>query len=270
MGAELGRVLRDAHHEVLWCPSGRSSDTHARAELAGLVPVDDLSAMSARCDVVISVVPPHAALEVSQNVAAAGFRGLYVDANAISPARAQEVAAVVERAGATFVDGGIVGPPPTTEGRTWLHLSGPKASEVAALFGSGRLATEVVSASIGDASAVKVAFAAWTKASTALRTAVLAYARTAGVAEQLEAQWERIQPGFWEEGRKRAVSVTAKAWRFEGEMLEITAAFDAQGIPPGFHRAAAELYASLAHLKHEDEVDVDAVVTSIVDASSTP
>lgn len=269
MGAEVGRVLRDVGHQVLWCTAGRSDESRERAEDAGLDPVDDLVALVQRSEVVISVVPPHAALDVARSVAEAGFGGLYVDANAISPTRAREIAAFVIGAGASFVDGGIVGPPPTGEGRTWLHLSGPRAHDVAALFGTGHLATEVVSDEIGDASAVKVAFAAWTKGSTALRTAVLAYARTAGIESALEEQWERLQPGFWEEGRQRAVSVTAKAWRFDGEMREIADAFDASGVPSGFHRTAANVYRSMGSLRNVDGVDVDAVVAAIVDEEPT-
>lgn len=269
MGAELGRVLRDAGHQVLWCTSHRSLDSRARAEDAGLEPVDDLAVLVERSGVVISVVPPHAALDVARSVAEAGFDGLYVDANAISPTRAHEIAAVVVGAGATFVDGGIVGPPPKDDGRTWLHLSGPRANHVAALFGTGRLVTEVVSDAIGDASAVKVAFAAWTKGSTALRTAVLAYARTTGIESALEKQWEHLQSGFWEEGRQRAVSVTAKAWRFDGEMREIADAFAALDVPAGFHRTAADVYRSMGSLRNEDGVDVDDVVAAILGGEST-
>lgn len=270
MGAELGRVLRHQGHHVLWCTAGRSNESRERATDAGLEPVGDLAALIQRSNAVISVVPPHAALDVARSVAEAGFGGLYLDANTISPARAHEIDAVVVRAGASFVDGGIVGPPPTGEGRTWLHLSGPRAGDVAALFGTGRLATEVVSDAIGVASAVKVAFAAWTKGSTALRTAVLAYVRNAGIESALEEQWERLQPGFWEEARQRAASVTAKAWRFEGEMLEIADALEGQGVPSGFHRTAAEVYRSMAPLRDEHEVDVDAVVAAITGGDSAP
>ena len=44
-------------------------------------------------------------------VAAVGFTGTYVDANAIAPATTREVGTIVEGGGAHFVDGGIVGQP---------------------------------------------------------------------------------------------------------------------------------------------------------------
>ena len=73
---------------------------------------------------ILSVCPPHAALDVAR--ATEGFAGTYVDANAISPMRAAEIAALQPR----FVDGGIIGPPPRAAGETRLYLSGAGAEEV--------------------------------------------------------------------------------------------------------------------------------------------
>ena len=62
----------------------------------------------------MSVCPPHAALDIARQVA--GFGGVYVDANAISPLTAREVAGIVEAGGASYVDGGIIGTPPVAPG----------------------------------------------------------------------------------------------------------------------------------------------------------
>ena len=75
----------------------------------------------------MSVCPPHAALDIARQVA--GFGGVYVDANAISPATAREVAGIVEAGGASYVDGGIIGTPPVAPGFIRLYLSGPRAGE---------------------------------------------------------------------------------------------------------------------------------------------
>ena len=85
MGAAVGKCLADAGHRVLWDPEGRSAATRERAEAAGLTG-EALARIIARSDVIVSVCPPHAALDVARLVA--GFRGLYLDANAISPATA--------------------------------------------------------------------------------------------------------------------------------------------------------------------------------------
>jgi 3-hydroxyisobutyrate dehydrogenase-like beta-hydroxyacid dehydrogenase len=246
MGAAVGATLRAGGHDVLWAAEGRSDATRTRAEAAGLRAVTTRSELVRAAQVVVSVVPPHAALAVAREVAGHGFAGLYLDANAISPARSREVEAVVVAAGGRYVDGGIVGRPPEERGTTWLHLSGPEAEATAELFAAGPLETHVVGPRVGDASALKAAFAAWTKGSAALQAAMLAYAEAAGVEDDLRAQWERYEPGFLDGAAARTERTAAKAWRFEGEMHEIADALEAEGVPGGFHRAAAEVYRRLA------------------------
>src|SRR4051794_10553389 len=132
MGAALGARLRERGHDVVWAGEGRSAATRARAKAAGLRDAGALDALLDRCAVVVSVCPPHAALDVARAVA--GYRGVFVDANAVSPATAVEIGRVVEGGGARFVDGGIVGPPPERAGTTRAYLSGAAAPDVAALF----------------------------------------------------------------------------------------------------------------------------------------
>jgi 3-hydroxyisobutyrate dehydrogenase-like beta-hydroxyacid dehydrogenase len=141
MGAAVGACVGG---EVIWASAGRSAETRARA--AAFRDAGSVAALAAEADLILSICPPHAAVEVAR--ACAGFGGIYVDANAISPQRAREVAALQPR----FVDGGIVGGP-TTEPGTTLYLSGVEAPAVASLFDGSALATRLVS----SASAVKMA-----------------------------------------------------------------------------------------------------------------
>src|SRR5271169_3150975 len=131
MGAAVGQCLAGAGHQVLWVPQGRSAATSARAEAAGLVPCE-LAKLVQGADVIMSVSPPHAALDIARQVT--GFGGIYLDANAVSPATAREVAGIVEAGGASYVDGGIIGTPPVAPGFIRLYLSGPRAGDVRALF----------------------------------------------------------------------------------------------------------------------------------------
>ena len=41
---------------------------------------------------------------------------------------------MIEDGGGSYVDGGIIGPPPVAAGSTRLYLSGPRAAEVRELF----------------------------------------------------------------------------------------------------------------------------------------
>lgn len=232
MGAAVGAVLRGQGVRVVWASEGRSEETRARAEAAGLEDAGSVVEV-ARSDVVFSICPPHAALEVARS---AEFAGVYVDANAVSPATAREVAEAVGE----FVDGGIVGSPPREPGTARLYLSGDRASEVAELFAGSALDARVVS----NASAVKMAYAAWTKGTAAMLLAIRELARREGVEDTLLAEWDLSVPELRERYERARRSAEAKGWRWVGEMEEIAATFEADGLPGGFHRAAAEVYRS--------------------------
>jgi 3-hydroxyisobutyrate dehydrogenase-like beta-hydroxyacid dehydrogenase len=239
MGAAFGAALHDAGHSVLWLSTGRSDPTHERAAKAGLEDAGSLAALAERCDVILSICPPHAALDVAATLPP--FDGVFVDANAIAPETARRVGATVEARGASFVDGGIVGAPPTrSEPR--LFLSGTEAVRIGELFAGTPVVPHVLSGPPGDASAVKCAFAAWSKGSGALLLAIRAFARAEGVETALLDEWATSLPELEPRSDAARRSAEAKGWRWTGEMEEIAAAFAAQGLPRGFHEAAADVY----------------------------
>jgi 3-hydroxyisobutyrate dehydrogenase-like beta-hydroxyacid dehydrogenase len=237
MGSALGAALVGRGHRVLWSSEGRSEETRVRAREAGLEDAHSLGELLARSDIVLCVCPPHAARDVASSVG--GFTGLYVDANAVAPDTAR---AIEESLDCAFVDGGIVGPPPRETGTTRLYLSGERADEVVELFAGSVVEARVVSAAAGDASAVKTAYAAWTKGTAALLLATRELARAEGVEPALVAEWRLSIPGLERRYERAVESAGAKGWRWVGEMEEIASAFAAAGLPDGFHRAAADVF----------------------------
>jgi 3-hydroxyisobutyrate dehydrogenase-like beta-hydroxyacid dehydrogenase len=151
--------------------------------------------------------------------------------------------------GATFVDGGIIGGPAWKPNATWLYLSGEGAQAAADYFSAGPLETQVIGNSIGKASALKMCFAAYTKGTTALLSAVVAAAEALDVRAELNQQWARDGSDFDKEAVARVVGVTAKAWRFAGEMDEIAATLSAVGLSGEFHAAAGDIYRRMADFK---------------------
>lgn len=252
MGVSVAVSLQDSGQRVLWASEDRSQETRARAEQYDLIERESLAELCRQCDLLVSVCPPHAAEQVASAVASEGFAGIYLDANAIAPERSKRLGAGLSESGATYVDGGIIGGPAWQAGKTRLYLSGTAAAEVAQFFQGGALETHVLAGGVGRASALKTAYAAYTKGSTALLAGVVSLASQLGVLGELEAEWE-----MWgdraEEMRQRLRRVTAKAWRFEGEMHEIAATFAEAGLPTGFHASAAELYRRLAGFKGRAE-----------------
>jgi len=246
MGTTVGATLVGGGTRVLWASQGRSAATGARAAESGLEDAGTLSDLVKSSRVILSVIPPHGAVELARSVAAAGFRGIYVDGNAVAPETAREIGRVVEAAGARFVDGGIIGPPARKRGTTRLYLSGSAAADVAALFVAGPMDAIVVDGPPGAASAVKMAYGGWNKCSQAVLAAMRAYARAEGVDDALIAEWKISKPDLPALSERAVSDNLKKAWRFIGEMDEIASSLDAIGLPTGFHEAAGEIYRRLA------------------------
>jgi 3-hydroxyisobutyrate dehydrogenase-like beta-hydroxyacid dehydrogenase len=254
MGVSVAASALRSGHQVCYASEERSDATRARATEHNLQDLGTFAELCKTCSIIISVCPPHAAEEVARQVSAHGFKGLYLDANAISPQKARHIGEVLSSVGITFIDGGIIGGPAWTPGETWLYLSGKEAGRIADCFSAGPLEVSIVGNEIGKASALKMCYAAYSKGTTALLTSILALAEANGVQAELSTQWERDEPGFSEQAEGRTRRVTAKAWRFAGEMDEIASTFESAGLPGGFHTAAGEIYRRLAHFKGTEEV----------------
>lgn len=255
MGAAIGAQLVGAGHEVLWCRAGRSPSSVARADSAGLRGVDSVSELLAGCEVVLSICPPAAASSVAESVA--GYRGIFVDVNAISPHRMIEIASRL----ATVVDGSIIGPPPSPDRSARVYLSGPgeAVALVHGLFVGTQAEPVALSSRIGDASALKMAFGSYNKASHALAAVSHALAEEYGVGEALRAE------AGWESGGAlakphRLPSVAARAWRWGPEMVEAAETFAAVGLPGELALGAAAVFDRWESDKDNADLDVAAAL----------
>jgi len=253
MGVSIAASAINNGHQVYWVSEGRSDKTRLRAERHHLIKVESLSQLCQTSEIIFSVCPPHSAEDVANSVIAHQFNGYYLDVNAISHQRAIKIGQMMESAGIYFVDGGIIGGPAWKPKETWLYLSGKDASIIVDCFKNGPLETKVIGEEIGKASALKMCYAAYSKGTTALLAAILATAETLGVRNELYQQWGMDNEDFSEQVNRRVTRVTAKAWRFEGELREIASTFQEAGLPNGFHEAAAEIYHRMAGFKDAPE-----------------
>jgi 3-hydroxyisobutyrate dehydrogenase-like beta-hydroxyacid dehydrogenase len=260
MGAAVGRTLLERGHRVVVALDDRSRASLERATAAGLTNTGSLPSLVEETELVLSIVPPDRALAVAEAVVAAGRVERYVDANAISPARAAEVHAVV---GDGFVDGDLIGGPPRPGGGTRLYLSGRDAEALAPELSGDGLQAVVLTSGPYAASAMKMAYAAWSKGTAALLLGIRAYAEAEGVDQALLEEWARTQPELADRA-ELARAIAPKGWRFAGEMEEIAAAFAAHDLPDGYGLAAAEIYRRLAGFKDADPApDWPAVAASL-------
>ncbi|MEU3564160.1 MULTISPECIES: NAD(P)-dependent oxidoreductase [unclassified Kitasatospora] len=241
MGAAVAACAVSAGAQVLWCSAERSPATVRRAGHAGLEPVAELGELLERAEVVLSLCPPAAAENVARDVAELGFAGVYVEGNAISPARARRIADLVGRSARSVVDGSVIGSPPVGGKRTKLFLSGPSdaAALVAALFSDTAVSTPVLGEEIGQASALKVSYTAYQKASRVLAALSYGLAQDHGVDQALlEVAGKRA--GSYLTETDYIAKTAARAWRWAPEMEEAADTLREAGLPDEVLRAVAE------------------------------
>ena len=259
MGTAVAAGLTARGHLVRWVSEGRGPATAARAARAGLADAGTVTALAGQATIILSVCPPHAALDTARAVAAAGFTGLYVDANAISPGTAREVQAVVEAGGGRYVDGGIVGPPPERpapgdEQAAGQHPALPgwwprrRGRGRARRTGGGALRghrpeppnspQRQPGRGVGPEDGVRRVDQGQRRAAPGGPGA----GPGRGGGGQPAGRVGAVPAGAGTPVAGRGPVRRGKGWRWVGEMEEIGASMTADGLPGGFHQAAAEVF----------------------------
>jgi 3-hydroxyisobutyrate dehydrogenase-like beta-hydroxyacid dehydrogenase len=267
MGVTVAAALSRGGARVHWLSSGRSAETRRRAEQAGLVEVESLQRLCELCEFIVSVCPPQFARPMADSVAACGFGGTYVDANAVSPRHAVQIRESVEGSGASFVDGGIVGPPAWEPGTTVLFLSGKRAAEMAACFSAGPVEAQVLDGDPGMASALKMCDSVFQKGVLALLYDTLATAERLGVRRALGAHWQRDPGGVPAVSMEcnRVGRSARKGWRFLYEIDEVIDTLESVGVPPGSFLRARAVFKRLSGFRSSTSVPPeDAVVDALL------
>jgi 3-hydroxyisobutyrate dehydrogenase-like beta-hydroxyacid dehydrogenase len=274
MGAAIGRVLASGGARVVATVSDRSERTHGLAVGLTLLPtLDDVVRESA---VVLSVVPPGAAVHVARDIAEAsgrtGAQPLVADLNATSPTTVAAAAESLSASGLHLVDGSISGPPPRVAGSTVIYLSGPRAAQVASLDAPG-LDLRVVGDEVGTASAIKMSTASFYKGQTAIFTQALRAARANGVLGFVLDDLGRHYPDLVDDASRMLQSIAAKSGRYVAEMEEISSSQEAAGLPPELFAALAKVFIELSHspaaTRSPEEADANAKLEDVLAALDT-
>jgi putative dehydrogenase len=259
MGAAIGGRLREHGARVLTSLAGRSAASAQRAERAGLIAVANDDEI-AGADIILSVVPPKDALGLAERLKPALTRAttkpIYVDCNAVAPETAKKIGAVLADTGCVYVDGGIVGLPPTPNSTsTKLYVSGPAAKQVARLNQYG-FDTRPIDGGIGAASALKMSYAGITKGFTAVVSMMILGASRAGCADDFRKELAESQPHFLAWLSRQVPRMYPKAYRWVAEMEEI-GAFLGDEVGHDAYQAIARFYAGIADIEARERSDGD-------------
>ena len=250
MGQAIAGRLKESGMNVYAALNGRSERTQSLARAAGLADCGTVEKLVATCELVISVINPGEALNVAREVAAAmkktGRKIAFADLNAVSPQTARDTDGMIHAAGGMFIDGGIIGPPPRGEkDKPRIFVSGPDAY----LFEQIKhpnLQVRVMSERIGDASGIKMCYAAMTKGTTALAVELLVAARRLGVDQALEKELRESRNDVFEWQVKNIAGMPPKAYRWVPEMQEIAKTFEELGMTRRIFDGATDIYQMVA------------------------
>ena len=249
MGQAVAQQLRQKGFNVCTALDKRSARSKQLARDAGLTDVGSIGNLTAKCEVILSVMNPGAALdfatEVAQVLSLNKRRPLLVDCNAISPVTLQTINAKVTAAGGRCVDASIIGPPPRGAAKTCLYVSGPEAHELEQLA-TPQITVRVLSDRLGDASAIKICYGAMNKGMIAMALEVLIAARRLGVDAALEAQLKETHRDIHDRIIGALPVMPPKAYRWVPEMLQIAQTFEAAGMTPRMFLGAADMYEFVA------------------------
>ena len=225
------------------------------------------SSLVSTSDYILSIVPPRDALATAKRITTA-FKALskpranplyYLDLNAISPRTARSIGTLFSTQTPTikFLDGGIIGGPPSLKDSTWslpsIPISGPHLLSNAPISGAHLQETlniKHISSEIGPASGLKCCFASTTKGFTALCIQSFTTAQSLGVLPNLLEEMGARLPNQLKSAKGGLTSMPPKAYRWVKEMEEIAmchsdeGGFEGDG--KGIFDGVAEVYRSVA------------------------
>ena len=245
MGHSVGSVLRDNGFDVITCLEGRSSRTAALAKQGNFRIVDSMEELVQSADLILSILVPSRAKELAEEVSMvmkrSGQTSYFVDCNAISPRSTRELENIIVAAGGKFIDGGIIGTAPAKGDTPRFYVSGPESHVATELDGKG-IIVKSVGSEIGQASGIKMCYAALTKGTNTLQVALLTAAEKMGLTDALREEFQFSQQSQLSSMEKGISRLPANAHRWIGEMEEISSTFEDLGVTPHFHMGAAEVY----------------------------
>jgi 3-hydroxyisobutyrate dehydrogenase-like beta-hydroxyacid dehydrogenase len=266
MGAGVGRRLRESGAEVRTLLTGRSPASAERARAAGMTAAADERALLTGADFFLSILPPDQAEALARQMAptlsALAEKPVYVDCNALSPQTVQKVATIVAPTGADFVDAGIIGGPPRAGYSPGIYASGPAVAKTAILRDWG-IDWRIIDGPIGAASGLKMSYAGITKGTTAIAAAMLLGAARFGCAEALIAELSQSQPQMLARMRSNIPGMYDKAYRWVGEMEEISDFLEQNPPSRDIYAAVARLYDFLAAAQAETRPGPDNAIRTL-------
>ena len=265
MGAEIGRYLVMNDLEVISVYEGRSEISKKRASKYKIRDAGSIEQFCKISDLVISIIPPDKAVETANLYTSFKNKDgqIYCDLNAISTITAKKIKILLDEKKIDYVDGAIMGGPPTENYSPRIYLSGKLSEKLNFLNGKG-IELMVLKGSDFKASATKMVYASITKGSKALVAGALIAAKKNNVYDELMEELKYSEEYFSLVAKNQVPSIKHKAYRWVGEMNEISLTYKESGLTGGFHSEAENVYELIKNLP-EGKLEIDEIINQITD-----
>ena len=265
MGSEIGRYLVMNDLEVISVYEGRSEISKKRASKYKIRDAGSIEQFCKISDLVISIIPPDKAIETANLYTSYKNKDgqIYCDLNAISTITAKKIKLLLDEKKIDYVDGAIMGGPPTENYSPRIYLSGKLSEKFNFLNGKG-IELMVLKGSDFKASATKMVYASITKGSKALVAGALIAAKKNNVYDELMEELKYSEEYFSLVAKNQIPSIKHKAYRWVGEMNEISLTYKESGLTGGFHSEAENVYELIKNLP-EGKLEIDEIINQIVD-----
>jgi 3-hydroxyisobutyrate dehydrogenase-like beta-hydroxyacid dehydrogenase len=252
MGFHWAKLLKSHGVDVMTYNKDRGETSRKRAENAEVKSVASMADLVNDAELIVSIVIPSAAKRVAEKVAEAAVQSgrknlLFLDANAISPMTADDIAAILSPAGVSFVDGCIIGSASRMGKGTVVYVSGGEAGQVMDLQPFG-IPIRVLGPNTSQASAFKVVYAGLTKGLQGLFCELLMGAQRFGLLNEIRAQYEESFPGLLEKVSSSIVGLRIHAARRAEEMDELKRTFGHYGMTALMAPAVEQVLEAIAAL----------------------
>jgi len=265
MGSEIGRYLVMNDLEVISVYEGRSEISKKRASKYKIRDAGSIEQFCKISDLVISIIPPDKAVETANLYTSYKNKDgqIYCDLNAISTITAKKIKILLDEKKIDYVDGAIMGGPPTENYSPRIYLSGKLSEKLNFLNGKG-IELMVLKGSDFKASATKMVYASITKGSKALVAGALIAAKKNNVYDELMEELKYSEEYFSLVAKNQVPSIKHKAYRWVGEMNEISLTYKESGLTGGFHSEAENVYELIKNLP-EGKLEIDEIINQITD-----
>ena len=215
----------------------------SHAERAGIVAAESMAHLCQDASLVISAVTASNTLAVAQAAAACIRPGtVFLDLNSASPGTKQQAAALIDAAGAHYVEAGVMSSVPPYGIQVPMLLGAARAQELAEVLNSWGMKSRVVSDQIGVASAIKMCRSVMIKGLEALVIESYTTARAYGVQDHVLPTLQETFPSIdWEQqGAYFFSRVVQHGQRRAEEMREAAHTVSEAGFPPLMADAIAD------------------------------